>query len=330
MKELGCKWFAIDHSVFYWKNGDKHTIVAVATDNMAITSKQSIDAENFKLNIRKFWDITDHGPIKWFLGFEIKRNRELRTISINQQAHIKLITEKFRLNQSQKSVHPPWKQMLNSPSTSALQWSTRSNAWKSSILQSHWICVVGNSCFKARYCICSWDTVTIPRPAHWEGVKRVISYLSSTKGSWLIFGGKKDILLEEGTISWSSKKQAIIALLSTKAEYIAQTHVAKEAVWLKTFVNGVRGGQEGPLNIMVDNQGAIALAKHKKFYSHMKHINLHYHFIHEAVEDKRIRMEYIPTGDNVADIFTKPLAKPKFVEFTGKLGLAMVKEWRYR
>ena len=77
---------------------------------------------------------------------------------------------------------------------------------------------------------------------------------------------------------------------------------------------------------MADNQGVIVLAKDNKFHLHTKHINLRYHFICEAVEDERIKMEYIPTGDNVADIFMKPLPKPKFVEFIAKLGLEMMKE----
>jgi len=51
---------------------------------MAVTSKHAVDAEKFKSDIRKFWEITDHGPIKWFLGFEIKRDRDTRTIAINQ------------------------------------------------------------------------------------------------------------------------------------------------------------------------------------------------------------------------------------------------------
>ena len=76
-------------------------------------------------------------------------------------------------------------------------------------------------------------------------------------------------------------------LLST----IAQTHAAKEGIWLKTFINKVRGGQEGPLTIMADNQGVIALVKDNKFHSRTKHINLHYHFIHEAAEDGRIVLD---------------------------------------
>ena len=74
LKELGFTWSAIDHLVFYRQKGDKHTIVAVATDDMAPISKWRIDAKNFKLEIAKHWEITDHRPINWFLGFQIKRD----------------------------------------------------------------------------------------------------------------------------------------------------------------------------------------------------------------------------------------------------------------
>ena len=72
MNEMGFKWSAIDPSVFYQRTRDEHTIVAVAMDNMAVTSKQIIDIECFKSKVKEFWDVMDHGPIKWFLGFEIK------------------------------------------------------------------------------------------------------------------------------------------------------------------------------------------------------------------------------------------------------------------
>ena len=188
--------------------------------------------------------------------------------------------------------------------------------------------------------------------AHWEAVKRVISYLESMKDLCLTFGGNKQTLLEgycnldwasqphchsisglsfhygQGAILWSAKKQNIITLSSTKAEYVAETHAAKEGIWLKTFIREVVGGDTGPITIMEDNQGAIALAKDNKFHTRTKHIDLRYHFIHEAVKKKQVIMKYIPTTDNVADIFTKALAKPKYIHFVKLLGLAIMKEWR--
>jgi hypothetical protein len=111
-----------------------------------------------------------------------------------------------------------------------------------------------------------------------------------------------------------------------KAEYVTETHASKEGVWLKTFVKEIARYDIGALTIKADNQGVIALAKDNKFHARTKHINLHYHFVHEAVEDGKIKMVYILTSENISDIFMKALLRPKFTKFVGKLGLAMMKE----
>ena len=69
----------------------------------------------------------------------------------------------------------------------------------------------------------------------------------------------------------------------------------------------------------------IALSKDNKLHQCTKHINIYYHVICEAVEDGQIRMNYVPTDQNPADIFTKPLSKMKFCGFVEGLGL---KPWR--
>ena len=60
------------HYTFFHQAKDEHVIITVAMDDMAVTPKRAVDAENFKRNFKTFWDITDHGPIGWFLGFHIK------------------------------------------------------------------------------------------------------------------------------------------------------------------------------------------------------------------------------------------------------------------
>ena len=100
MKEMGFKWSAIGHSAFYQKSAEEHTIVAIATDNMVVMSKKKVDAKRFKLDVKKFWDITNHGPIKCFLGFQIRRDQKTRTVLINQQPYIELVIEKFRLTRA--------------------------------------------------------------------------------------------------------------------------------------------------------------------------------------------------------------------------------------
>ena len=75
------------------------------------------------------------------------------------------------------------------------------------------------------------------------------------------------------------------------------------------------------MKVNCDNQGAIVLVKDNKFHSHMKHINLRYHFIQEAVEDNKISISYIPMDENVSDVLTKALVRPKFEQFIEVLGL---------
>ena len=89
-----------------------------------------------------------------------------------------------------------------------------------------------------------------------------------------------------GPISWSSKKQSIITLSNTKAEYIAEMHAAKEGIWPKSFVREIIGGEAGALMVMADNQEAISLAKDNKFHARTKHIDQRYHFVREVEKSR--------------------------------------------
>ena len=81
-----------------------------------------------------------------------------------------------------------------------------------------------------------------------------------------------------GAITWSSKKQYIVALSSTEAEYIMQTHTVKEVMYLCTFVQEIHR-LDKLIAINCDNQGAIVLSKDNKFHAQTKHIDIQYHFI---------------------------------------------------
>ena len=115
LDELGFKKSAIDHSVYYCRCrvGDEHTIVAVATDDMALTSKRAINAAKFKAEIKNFWEITDHGPIPWFLGFEIKRN-------LGQCHSISVPTSRIWLKISSLPLQNPYQHLWSQERSSQL------------------------------------------------------------------------------------------------------------------------------------------------------------------------------------------------------------------
>ena len=116
-------------------------------------------------------------------------------------------------------------------------------------------------------------------------------------------------------IAWSAKKQQTIALSSTEAEYMAMTHSRKEAVFLNHLFGDLAIPISNPIPLLVNNQSAIALAENPIFHMHSKHIEVCHHWMHEKVRDGTIQLEYVPTTDQVVDIFTKPLNAEKFQKF---------------
>jgi len=78
-------------------------------------------------------------------------------------------------------------------------------------------------------------------------------------------------------VSWMSKKQSIVALSSTEAEYMAATHARKEVVWLQRLYSSMGLVQEA-IRIDCDSQSAILLAKNPTYHSKTKHIDIQYHF----------------------------------------------------
>jgi hypothetical protein len=83
--------------------------------------------------------------------------------------------------------------------------------------------------------------------------------------------------------------------------------------------------QNKPTPLRMDNQSAIALARNSGIQGHAKHINIQYHFLQDCIASKKIEVLHCPGNDNPADIFTKPLACPKFEYFCEKLGMLALK-----
>ena len=121
--------------------------------------------------------------------------------------------------------------------------------------------------------------------------------------------------------SWSSKKQKVVALSTAEAEYISSTAAACEALWLRRLLQDLQDKQEDATTLFCDNMSAIAMSKNPVFHARSKHIELKYHFIRELVENEDINLEFCKTGEQLADVFTKPLPAEKFIFFRDMLGV---------
>jgi hypothetical protein len=120
-------------------------------------------------------------------------------------------------------------------------------------------------------------------------------------------------------ISRFSRKQTSRALRSTEAEYMAVNLASCEAIWLRKLLIELFGQELELTLIHCDNQSCIKLSKNLVFHDKLKHIEIKYHFIRDRVLKGVVKLKYIPTDEQLVDIFSKRLVKGKFVFFRNKL-----------
>ncbi|UYV76893.1 hypothetical protein LAZ67_14002313 [Cordylochernes scorpioides] len=119
-----------------------------------------------------------------------------------------------------------------------------------------------------------------------------------------------------GPISWCSRKQPVIALSSTEAEFIAAADACKEVSDIRSLLEELIT-DNFDINLYVDNQSTIKIVKSGQFTTKTKHIDVKYHFVKDQAQ--KFNLIYCPTEHQIADILTKPLARPKFDKFKSLL-----------
>ena len=110
-----------------------------------------------------------------------------------------------------------------------------------------------------------------------------------------------------------------MATSSCEAEYRADFTATIECVWLRCLMADF--GQEIATTIYIDSQSTLAIVRNLVFHARTKHIEVHYHYVREKLSTGEINLAYVPTQDNLADLFTKALPCEKFEAFRKALGL---------
>jgi hypothetical protein len=122
-------------------------------------------------------------------------------------------------------------------------------------------------------------------------------------------------------ISWLSRKKTCVVLSSTEAEYVATCSACGEVVWLQKLITGLFDLELEETCIFCDNQSCIKLSENPVCHDRSKHIEIKYHYIREMVQKGAVKLQYVPTDEQVADVLTKPLSRVKFEYFRDKLGV---------
>jgi len=195
-------------------------------------------------------------------------------------------------------------------------------------------------------CVCARYQVS-PKESHLIAIKRILKYLKGiiSFGLWYPYGASLSLigysdadyggykidrkstsgtchLLGSSLVSWHSKKQACVALSTTKAEYIAAGNYCAQILWKKQQLEDYNIFLNLPLKC--DNTSAINLTKNPIMHSRTKHIEIRHHFLRDHISKGNCEIEYVDTNHQLADIFTKTLAKDRFYELRRDLEILEV------
>ncbi|CAI7752542.1 unnamed protein product [Closterium sp. NIES-53] len=188
------------------------------------------------------------------------------------------------------------------------------------------------------------------RPEHMAAAKRVLRYLCSTSGLGLVLGGRHPVVLTghadaswaddqatqrsslgytfslgSGSVSWRSTRSSSVLGSNCEAEIYAGAMAAQELRWLTYLLTDLGEQPRSPPVLYVDNKAMLALCREHRLEHRTKHIALRYFLARELQQRGQLRLAYVASEANTADIFTKVLPPGDHQRFCTMLGLVPVR-----
>ena len=342
LEALGFIPSAADPALFLKAGPDPVYLLTYVDDILVITGSIT-ELRATKDQIMAAFEARDLGEASFFLGMDIIRDRNNRTIRLAQTRLTASLLSKYGMEEA-KSVSTPLSTATKlTKDGEPLDTSTNGYSQLIGSLMYLSVCTrpdiaqaVGAL---ARY-------MAAPTGSHWQAAKGVLRYLAGTANYGITFGDSLNLeaycdadyagdidtrrsttgyvfILGGGAISWSSRLQPTVAASTTEAEYMAAAYAIKEALWLRTLLNEL-DMNIGTISIYADSQSAIKLLKNPVFSMRSKHIDVIYHFARERVARKDITFKYIATNMMVADILTKPLPRTKIEFCRSAMGITSI------
>ena len=346
LTSIGFTRLSTEHAIFIRRDSSDFDIVAIWVDDFFNIHTSVLRKENLRSEITNRFEATYQGEPKLLLGIEFHRNRDAHSITISQNQYISKIISRFHLADCQPVSTPLPPGIQYQPATDNDTFEDPS-LYRSAIGSLMYAAIATRP--DIAYAVNSLSQFNVkPSQVHWNAVKHILRYLQGTKSLGITYdmdSGYADlilaafsdsdngksfhkkaisggvILLAGGAVKWIAEKQPIITLSTMEAEYIAANAVARSAKWTTQFIAELGFGQDLPVDLFIDNQTAKKIAENPELHKRSQHIDKRYHWIREQIELGFINLSWVPTDENLADIFTKSLATPRFIEHRLYLGM---------
>lgn len=299
-------------------------LVSLYVDDMIVTGNKASVIEEFKEAMKSEFEMTDLGLMRYFLGVERFKLEECNSVRNPIVPGTKLVKE----DGSGKADGVVYRQMVGC--LMYLAASRPDLMYAISLI--------------SRY-------MENPSQTHMGAVKRILRYVKGTinlgvhykkNGGNVLeaysdsdYAGDLDTrrsttgyvcFLSGAAISWSSKRQPVVTLSTTEAEFVAAASCACQVVWLRRILEsiGIAQREEESTVMYCDNMSTIKLSRNPVMHKRSKHIDVRFHFLRDLTNDGVVELVHCSTHVQIADILTKPLKMDTYEKMRGMLGVCDV------
>ncbi|CAI7747419.1 unnamed protein product [Closterium sp. NIES-53] len=283
-------------------------------DDRVFTTADTKAMTLVKSELQKRHTCTDLGELRSYLGLQITRDRARHTITLTQSHMVHQVLQRFGFQYSSPQLTP----LSTSHSLSAppLDESVEPSGPYPELvgcLMFLMTCTRPDSRTLSAFWLAMW----LPGPVVLTG---------HADASWVDDSATQrssqgyTFSLGSGSVSWRSTHSSSVLSSSCEAEIYAGAMAAQELRWL-TYLLTDLGEQPRSLPVLyVDNKAMIALCQEHRLEHRMKHIALRYFLARELQQRGQLRLAYVATRANTADVFTKALLPGDHQRFVTVLG----------
>jgi len=329
-----------DPCLFKYEKSNDIAYLLLYVDDMLIASNSMRKLNEIKIRLSKEFEMTDLGTPKTFLGLEIKRDRNNKILEITQKQFMNKILEKFNMNDCKQHLTPMMTKgnmTKNYPNERPITQAPYREAIGTLLYLS------GGTRPDMSYAVNTMSRRQIePTEEDWMLVKRIFRYIRGSNELGLRYTGNTETLelytdasfidnsdststggyiikLFGDTIAWRSKEQKLISLSVSEAEYLSMSEGCRELISLHKIIQFLLSKTFTPMTIWCDNKAAVNCVSlsYPVMLRHCLHKNINY--VKECEKNGLIKVSWISSKEQLADIMTKALPIQPFVDLRNQI-----------